>query len=260
MPKCDSWCSYRFVTVPLASWRPAEVDPARQLGPDRLRGRPLVTRVGRLRSAWVLGPIQECRRGGIGRRTWFRSTRSQGRGGSSPSVGTLLSGAPLPPRVAGPHPRFWGPGPKTRVTSELVADAPLPPRVAGPHPRFWGPGPKTRVTSELVADAPLPPRVAGPHPRFWGPGPKTRVTSELVADAPLPPRRPEPHPRCWAPPLKTRVTLRGRAALQRCELALRGRCLAHSFDLFGWSLHQFDQYALSAQWRLFVSFGMNERD
>ena len=230
MPKCDSWCSYRFVTVPLASWRPAEVDPARQLGPDRLRGRPLVTRVGRLRSAWVLGPIQECRRGGIGRRTWFRSTRSQGRGGSSPSVGTLLSGAPLPPRVA------------------------------GPHPRFWGPGPKTRVTSELVADAPLPPRVAGPHPRFWGPGPKTRVTSELVADAPLPPRRPEPHPRCWAPPLKTRVTLRGRAALQRCELALRGRCLAHSFDLFGWSLHQFDQYALSAQWRLFVSFGMNERD
>src|SRR6185369_14058265 len=143
--------------VPLASCRPAEVDPARQLGPDRLRGRPLVT-LRKLRVPGFLGQIQECRRGGIGRRTWFRSTRSQGRGGSSPSVGTIVgSSAPAP--QAGPHPRFWGPDPKTRRERR---SRPAEVNSAGPHPRFWG-----RCHWELRSCS-AEVNSAGPHPRFWG--------------------------------------------------------------------------------------------
>src|SRR4051794_9809997 len=75
----------------LASHGPTEVDPARQLGCFRLSGRaPLLVAPEARQHSECLGSWvdQECRRGGIGRRTWFRSTRSQGRGGSSPSVGT----------------------------------------------------------------------------------------------------------------------------------------------------------------------------
>ena len=48
------------------------------------------TKTSRSSRGWIqLGPLNVSRNGGIGRRAWFRSTFSQGSGGSSPLIRTI---------------------------------------------------------------------------------------------------------------------------------------------------------------------------
>src|SRR6185437_4896295 len=84
-----------------------------------------------------------CRSGGTGRRAWFRSTFSQGSGGSSPFCGTIvkrlrfappplvrqrLAGAPTPRAGAGSKTLRFAPPPLVR---QRLAGAPTPRAGAG---------------------------------------------------------------------------------------------------------------------------------
>src|SRR6202789_3410058 len=68
---------------------PASAHPSRAAIDSQ---RPLwETKTSRSSRGWrQLGPLIVSRNGGIGRRAWFRSTFSQGSGGSSPLFGTKL--------------------------------------------------------------------------------------------------------------------------------------------------------------------------